>query len=226
MCADYQEVVAALPAMSPHVRHRDTAPSIDRINHTRNNGDSPRQMMSHADKPKQRIHAPPSMTNHSSRQCQTPEPHMDQRVVEVTANPTMQTAARKAVHWSPLPGERGSTPTAKRGILRYTPSVVRQTTPFSISLWLGPDEFTVHFESVPAIHAKLEKFEAELLNAVPPEYKELLRVNLDAGYKLRVRRFLHTATAVFDSEDPSDRGAVFYAFLNCVFRDAKVTLIW
>jgi hypothetical protein len=65
------------------------------------------------------------------------------------------------------------------------------------------------------------------------EYKELLRVKLDAGYNLGVRRLLRTATAVFgtatavfDSEDPSDREAVLYAFLNCVCRDANVTLVW
>jgi hypothetical protein len=69
----------------------------------------------------------------------------------------------------------------------------------------------VHYESLPAIHTTLERFEGELLNTVPHEYKELLRVNLDGGCKLGVRRLLRTATAVFDSEDPSDREAVFYA---------------
>jgi hypothetical protein len=58
--------------------------------------------------------------------------------LEVKANQTMQTAARKAVHWSPLPARRDSTPTARRGILRCTQSAERRTTPFSISLYLGP----------------------------------------------------------------------------------------
>jgi hypothetical protein len=72
----------------------------------------------------------------------------------------------------------------------------------------------VHYESLPAIHATLERFEGELFNTVPHEYKELLRVNLDAGYKLGVRTLLRTATAVFDCEDPSDREAVFYLRLS------------
>jgi hypothetical protein len=84
----------------------------------------------------------------------------------------------------------------------------------------------VHYESLPAIHATLQRFEGELFNTIPHEHKELLRGNLDAGYKLGVRRLLRTATAVFDSEDPSDREAVFYAFLNCVCRQGKVTLVW
>jgi hypothetical protein len=44
MRADYQEVVEVLPGIAHHSRHRDTAPSIDRIKHTRKNGVSHRQI--------------------------------------------------------------------------------------------------------------------------------------------------------------------------------------
>jgi hypothetical protein len=79
----------------------------------------------------------------------------------------------------------------------------------------------VRFESLPVIHATLGNFEAELMNTVRIEYKELLRLNFAAGYKLRIRRLLHTATAVFDIEEPTDREAMFYACLNCVFKRGK-----
>jgi hypothetical protein len=78
---------------------------------------------------------------------------------------------------------------------------MRQTTPFNVCLRLGGEEYTVRFESLPVIHATLGNFEAELMNAVPIKYKELLHLNFAAGYKLRIRRLLHTATAVFDSEE-------------------------
>jgi hypothetical protein len=103
---------------------------------------------------------------------------------------------------------------------------MRETTPFNVCLRLGSEEYTVRFASLPVMHATLGNFEAELMNAVPIKYQELVRLNFSAGYKLRIRRLLHTATAVFDSEEPTDREAVFYAFLNCVFREANVTVVW
>jgi hypothetical protein len=171
----YQHVV---PAIAHCDTHRHIAPIMH--NQTPNNGGS-REPMSNADRTEQRIRAPPSSKYHS-REYENEKCHVAQAILEVPASDTMQTPVRKAVHWSPLPTQRGSTPTSKGSILRYTPSIMRQTTPFNVCLRLGGEEYTVRFESLPVIHATLGNFEAELMNAVPIKYKELLHLNFAAGY--------------------------------------------
>jgi hypothetical protein len=104
-------------------------------NQTPNNGSS-QELRSNADRTEQRIRAPPSSKYHS-REYENEKCHVAQAILEVPASDTMQTPVRKAVHWSPLPTQRDSTPTSKGSILRCILSVMRQTTPFNVCLYLG-----------------------------------------------------------------------------------------
>jgi hypothetical protein len=136
------------------------------------------------------------------------------------------TMDRRTVRWSGFPPPRSRRGPHKGSILRSTRSVARNTSPFSVTFEIAAEVFTVRFFSEPASIATLENFETALEKATPSEFKQRLRQRLKSGYGLQFRRLLRTATAIIIDEDSALRQAAFNRFLNSVFNDAAVTLIW
>jgi hypothetical protein len=97
------------------------------------------------------------------------------------------------------------------------------TLPFTVMFSVAGEACTVSFEPVDANKVTLANFEAELEKAVPETLKHHLRSTLNLGYKLGIRRLTRRVTLLIEGDDDV-REASFKAFLNCVFRDATVTL--
>jgi hypothetical protein len=100
------------------------------------------------------------------------------------------------------------------------------TVPFTVSFGFDGEEYIVRFSPIPAHDATLQNFEPELENAIPDNRRPHFRSWLDTGYKLRIQRLTKRATVAIDDEDLSVRNAAFGGFMNCVFRDATVRVIW
>jgi hypothetical protein len=74
-------------------------------------------------------------------------------------------------------------------------------------------------------HATLGNFEEKLFGTVPAEDNQYICRYLKTQYQLRLHRILGTATAAIGGDD-DDRHAAFNAFLNVVYREATVCLVW
>jgi hypothetical protein len=158
-----------------------------------------------------------------------PDPGQENRVPNAVQSPRHQSNGKKdrrTVRWSVLPPPRSRRGPYKGSILRSTSSVVRKTSPFSVTFEIAAEVFTVRFFSEPANIATLENFETALEKATPFEFKQRLRQKLKSGYGLQFRRLLRTGTAIMMDEDSVLRQAAFNRFLNSVFLDADVSLVW
>jgi hypothetical protein len=133
----------------------------------------------------------------------------------------------KKVRWGPVLTE---CPTVERrlqrGSIRDSTKQTFMTVPFAVSLGFDGEEYIVRFSPIPAHDATLQNFETELEIAIPENRRPHFRSWLDTGYKLRIQRLTKRATVAIDDEDLSVRNAAFGGFMNCVFRDATVRVIW
>jgi hypothetical protein len=133
---------------------------------------------------------------------------------------------RKLVRFGHASSQPNNTRYRQQSILRRCAGIPFQTTPFSVKFWILGHRYQVEFPSVPAENATIENFEKCLLDAVPKDERPCLRASLDEYYKLRMRRLLRTATAIISGDDTACRAAAFTGFLNCVFAEATVSLVW
>jgi hypothetical protein len=114
----------------------------------------------------------------------------------------------------------------QRSSIRDCSKPTFMTVPFTVSFAFDGEEYIVRFSPLPAPDATVQKFETELEKAVPENLRPHFRAWLDTGYKLRIQRLTKRATVAMDDEDLSARNAAFGGFMNCVFRDATVRVIW
>jgi hypothetical protein len=132
----------------------------------------------------------------------------------------------KVVRFGQASSQRNNTRLRQRSILRHCSENLFNTTPFSVTFCILGHHYQVEFPSVPAKNATIENFEKCLLAAVPEDERPCLRASLDDAYKLQIRRLLSTATAIISGDDSECREAAFTGFLNCVFAEATVRLVW
>jgi hypothetical protein len=158
-----------------------------------------------------------------SGKAQTGEPQIEPNNSQAMLNCGY---SRKMVRFDPAFSQRNNTRLRHHSILRRRSEDVFMTTPFSVTFHHLGHQYIVQFPSIPAKNASIENFESCLLAAVPKDQWPCLRASLDEFYKLRIRRLLRTATAIISGDDSDCRAAAFTGFLNCVFAEATVSLVW
>jgi hypothetical protein len=100
------------------------------------------------------------------------------------------------------------------------------TCPFVVTFVLQGARYMVHFSAARAENATLEHFEKALLAVVPPAQWSYFRKRLDFTYTLQVKRLGQSAGTIITGEDRKERQSAFNTFLNVVFRQATVQLVW
>jgi hypothetical protein len=232
MSPNYQETVRVLQPVTAVPKHVPNVPKIPPIYNSSNGAVCRQDNLVSGGRHEPAICPAPSRKEteiRGSGSFAEPDPGQSSTVpyaVQSRRDHLNGTMDRRTVRWSGFPPPRSRSRPPKGSILRSTPSVARKTSPFSVTFEIAAEVFTVRFFSEPANIATLENFETALEKATPAEFKQRLRQKLKSGYGLQFRRLLRTATAIIIDEDSALRQAAFNRFLNSVFNDAAVTLIW
>jgi hypothetical protein len=171
------------------------------------------------------IHALDRLQQPHRLNCGVEETKQSHEVPSFTTTKEPRIASRKRVHWAPMSTPLSQTVHCTHGILHASQANNYMTTPFTVAFRLGCNTYIVRLSSFPMTHATLGNFEETLFGAVPAEDHQYLCRYLKTQYQLRLHRILGTATAAIGG-DGNDRQAAFNAFLNVVYRDATVCLVW